>query len=85
MRQEAEHNADARGATLLNDAGFDSRFAANLFERFGREVREKEGVLSWLSSHPLSRKRAQNMRAMAQAGQTAFDANAWQMIRTMCG
>ena len=58
---------------------------ANLFERFGRKVREKEGLLSWLSSHPLSRQRAQNMRVMAQTGQTAFDANAGQMIRTMCG
>jgi predicted Zn-dependent protease len=82
--QEAEHGADALAVSLLNGAGFDSRNVADLFERFGRKAREKEGVLSRLSSHPLSRERAQNMRAMAQTGQTAFDANAWQAIRAMC-
>jgi len=83
--QEAEHDTDALAVTLLNGAGFDSRNVANLFERFGRKAREKEGILSRLSSHPLSRERAQNMRAMAQTGQPAFDANAWQAIRAMCG
>ena len=83
--QVAEREADVLAVTLLNSAGFDSRKMASLFERFGRKSREKEGILSLLSSHPLSRERAQNMRAMAQAGQPAFDANAWQAIRAVCG
>ena len=83
--QVAEREADMLAVTLLNSAGLDSRKVADLFERFGRKTRELEGVLSLLSSHPLSQERAQNMRAMAQAGQPAFDANAWQAIRVMCG
>ena len=83
--QVAEREADILAVTLLNSAGLDSRKVADLFERFGRKTRELEGILSLLSSHPLSQERAQNMRAMAQAGQPAFDANAWQAISAMCG
>lgn len=83
--QEAEHDADALAVTLLNGGGFNSQKMADLFERVGRKTRETEGMLSRLSSHPLSQERAQNMRAMAQAGRPAFDANAWQAIRAMCG
>ncbi len=82
--QEAERDADALGIGLLHDAGMDSRRVADLFERFSGMAHELEGTLSLLSSHPPSAERAQSARAMARAGQPAFDAETWQAIRLIC-
>ncbi len=82
--QSAERDADALGIGLLNDAGFDSRRVADLFERFGRRAHELEGALSHLSSHPQSQERAEAARAKARAGRPAFEPKSWQAIRTMC-
>ena len=81
--QSAELDADALGIELLNDAGFDSRRVADLFERLGRKARELEGALSLLSSHPQSQERAEAARAKARAGQPAFGPETWRAIRSM--
>ncbi len=82
--QRAERDADALGIELLNDAGLDSRKLVDLFERFAHRAHALEGALSLLSSHPLSQERAQTARALADAGQPAFDPETWQAIRSMC-
>ncbi len=83
--RKAEQEADALAIRMLNSTGLESLKMADLFERFGRELPELEGALTYLSNHPLSGERAKYIRTYGRVGQPAFAPDVWKLIHSMCG
>ncbi|MGB0966036.1 MAG: M48 family metalloprotease [Litorivicinus sp.] len=66
--REHEREADRVGLQLLEQAGFDGRGMANMFETMLASQRLSSQPLAYLSSHPLSSERVADSRGRAGAG-----------------
>ncbi len=66
--REAEREADRRAITTLAAAGYDPEGVASFFEELLRQqAREPSLLEGWFASHPTSRERVENARAMIAA------------------
>lgn len=59
-----ENEADELGITYLHRAGFDPRGMVRFFKRLQEMTGDPPGVLVWLSSHPTTTSRIENVRSV---------------------
>jgi len=83
----AEREADARGRTLLHGAGLSSEGMAPFFARLERSEHGDDAqgsVTEFLSTHPDTRRRAEEARRAQQPGETALSDEDWAVVREAC-
>ena len=84
--REEEREADRFAVELLNASGIDGEGLVRFFERIaGRAGAEDHPLFRILSTHPPTRERAEEVRALARAGGTALTGREWQRLRRVCG
>ena len=84
--REAERAADRFAVELLNASGIDGEGLVRFFERIaGRAGGEDHPLFRILSTHPPTRERAEEVRAIARAGAAALTEREWRRLRRVCG
>lgn len=83
--REAERAADRFAVELLNASGIDGEGLVRFFERIaGRAGGEDHPLFRILSTHPPTRERAEEVRAIARAGGPALTGHEWRRLRRVC-
>jgi beta-barrel assembly-enhancing protease len=82
----AEREADARGQALLHAEGLSSRGMGSFFERLSRieGASDLSRATEFMNTHPDSRRRVRNARAIERDGRPALSAADWQTVRAAC-
>lgn len=85
--RESEREADAFAAEAAKRLGYAPTALADLLDRVAEDD-SGAAVFALLSSHPLTVERRQNLRTLAEdasVATTAFTADEWRAIKSLCG
>jgi hypothetical protein len=84
--REAEVEADARGAALLQAAGYSSRGLAQFFAKLENESSGEEArvLAEFLSTHPDTRRRVERARRLERDGRPPLTAKQWAEVKAPC-
>lgn len=83
-----EEEADAEALKTLSTAGVDHEAFARFFDRMAAENEGADpAFMSFLSTHPSSGERADQIRSVRRARETSpvISADEWQALKTICG
>ncbi len=82
--RDAERAADLLAVAAMNALGLTARPLADFLDARSKASPVEGVVPEFLSTHPSSERRADEIRAAAQGSRRAFSPYEWQTIRTMC-
>ena len=83
--RDKERRADRYAVDLMNHGGFDAVPLSDLLEKLTKDHEEMEEMLSWMSSHPVTKDRKDFIHEHAMAdGTSILTDSEWQDLKNIC-
>jgi predicted Zn-dependent protease len=82
--RSAEREADRLGVTMLNRADIRGDGLADFFTWVAKKEGTRNGLSSFLATHPSSRERARKIRRIATGRGPAMSPPEWQALKAIC-
>jgi len=82
--REAEEAADKMAIRAMNDRGWDISPLARFFDRIDEKQGTREAYFAFAATHPVSKERAERIRAGARGTIAAMTPKQWAELKTIC-